>query len=102
MSDYLSVIKFNKTQNVGEIMALTKETIIEIGKIAEPYKNIHIRQTTRIFEDGKMISESHHRHVCNPDHRDITDQDQKVQDIANLVWTDVVKQAWSDLKKSQE
>lgn len=82
-------------------MEITKEIVIDKIEILE-MGQIQVRQATRIIEDGKVISENFHRHVCEPDHADIEDQDPKVQRIAAVVWTDEVKKSWKDFKKSQE
>lgn len=71
---------------------LTKQIVIEIGRIVEPYKLIEVKTTTNIIEGGKIISFSNHNHVCTPDHADITDQTQVVQDVASVLWTDEIKE----------
>ena len=48
-------------------------------------------------EDGVELSRSFHRHVLHPD-TDISGEPQEVQDICTAVWTDEVKQSWSDFK----
>jgi hypothetical protein len=80
-------------------MAITKTT--EIGKIevVSEYKHVQVRTDTVIKEDDKEISRSYHRHVLTPD-MDISGEDAEVQAVANSVWTDAVKSAWTDYKAS--
>ena len=80
-------------------MAITKTT--EIGKIevVSEYKHVQVRTDTVIKEDGTEISRSYHRHVLTP-HMDISGEDAEVQAVANSVWTDAVKSAWTDYKAS--
>lgn len=81
---------------------ITKNVITEIGRITEPHKQIHVKTITQIIEDGVVISSSNHRHVCGPDHADILDQSQVVQDVANALWTNEVKGNYADFLTPQE
>ena len=78
-------------------MAITKTTEIAKIEVVGEYKAVQVRTDTVIKEDGKEISRSIHRHVKHPDD-DISGEDSEVQAVANAVWTDEVKAAWSDLK----
>ena len=81
-------------------MALTER--IEIGSIeVQPMGQIQVRTDTIIERDGVELSKSYHRHVVAPD-SDTSNEDQRVKDIANIVHTPAVKQAWADLQASQE
>jgi hypothetical protein len=66
-------------------MAITKETLITQINVDE-YGNVGVRESTRIVEDGVVLSETYHRHVVDCG-ADLTGQDQKVQAIANATWT---------------
>ena len=79
-------------------MTLEKQIVIDKIEVLE-MGQIQIRQATKIIEDGEVISQSFHRHAITPDHEDITDQDSKVQAIANAIWTDEVKQTWIDMQQ---
>ena len=81
-------------------MALTKEVIVDKIEIVTRYKSVQCREATVVSEDGKELSRSFHRHVLHPD-SDISGEPQEVQDICNAVWSDEVKQAWSDFQASQ-
>jgi hypothetical protein len=73
-------------------MALTKRT--EIGQMTIlPMGQIQVRTDTVIEEDGKELSRTYHRHVCEPGH-DCTNEDQRVKDVATVVHTDEIKAAW--------
>ena len=80
-------------------MAITKETEIAKIEVVGEYKAVQVRTDTVIKEDGKEISRSTHRHVLQPD-SDMSGEDAEVQSVANSVWTDAVKSAWTDYKAS--
>ena len=81
-------------------MALTEKT--EIGSIEVlPMGQVQVRTDTIIEKDGVEISRSYHRHVVEPD-GDITNEDQRVKDIAAVAHTAEVKTAWEEFKKAQE
>ena len=66
-------------------MALTESTGIDKIEVINDW-NIQVRQATIIERDGKFVSRTFHRWVLTPD-SDINGQEQKVKDIANVVWT---------------
>jgi hypothetical protein len=74
-------------------MALDKQ--ISIDKI-EVVENgiIQVRQITRIIEDGVELSSSFHRWTLTPG-QDISDQEDRVQAIANATWTPEVIAAYN-------
>ena len=71
-------------------MALTENIIVDQVEVVE--WNIQVRG---IKQDGGF-----HRWVLNPD-SDISNQEQKVQDIANAAWTPEVKAAYEQFKSEQ-
>lgn len=84
-------------------MALEK--IVENDKIeiVGSYKALNIREATIVKEDGVELSRKLHRRVLNCCYKDADDnwqdtdvssEPQDIQDIANLVWTNSVKQAY--------
>ena len=81
-------------------MALEKEVKYDQIEIVGDYKAVQCRQATIISEDGVELSRSFHRHVLHPG-SDISGEPQEVQDIYNAVWSDEVKQAWSDFQAAQ-
>jgi hypothetical protein len=69
-------------------MALTETTKVDQIELTEN-NTIQVRTATIIERDGEEISRSYHRHVVAPGD-DITNEDPKVQTIANAVWTEEV------------
>jgi hypothetical protein len=80
-------------------MALTERTEIDKIEVVEQWV-IQVRQATTIQRDGEFVSRTFHRWVLTPD-MDISDQEQKVQDIANAAWTPEVKTAYEAFKAEQ-
>jgi hypothetical protein len=80
-------------------MALTENTSIDQIEIVNDW-NIQVRQATVIERDGEFVSRTFHRWVLTPD-MDISDQEQKVQDICNAAWTPEVRQAYEAFKAEQ-
>jgi hypothetical protein len=76
-------------------MALTEKTIIDKVELVEN-NSIQVRTATIIERDGTEISRSFHRHVVSPGD-DVTNEDPKVQAIANAVWTEEVIAAYQAL-----
>jgi hypothetical protein len=80
-------------------MALTEKVEIDQIEIVRDW-NIQVRRCTTIERDGEFVSNSFHRWVLTPD-SDISDQEQKVKDIANAAWTPEVKAAYEAFKVEQ-
>ena len=74
-------------------MAITKR--LEYKEEIMPSKVIQIRATTVIEEDGVELARNHHRHVLCPGD-DVSGEIQEVQDIAALLWTDEVVNAFQN------
>lgn len=66
-------------------------TAIDIKEMGQ----VSLRKTTRILDEGVVISESHHREVRTPD-QDISDLPQHVQNTINAYWTQDVIDAWNE------
>ena len=58
------------------------------------YKAIQVRTKTAIVEDGAELSSSYHRHVVMPD-ADLTAESDEVTAVANAVFTQEVKDAYT-------
>ena len=69
-------------------MALQEITKVDQIEIVEN-NSIQIRTATIIQKDGLEISRSFHRHSVSPGD-DISNEDPKVQAIANTIWTEEV------------
>jgi len=66
-------------------MALTETTKVDLIQLVEN-NSIQVRTATIIERDGTEISRTFHRHVVSPGD-DVTNEDPKVQAIANAIWT---------------
>ena len=67
-----------------------KVEIIDTGS----YKVIQVRTKTAIIEDGVELSSSYHRHVVSPTD-DLTAESDEVVSIANAVFTQAMKDAYT-------
>jgi hypothetical protein len=76
-------------------MALIEKTTIDKIELVEN-NSIQVRAATIIERDGTEISRSFHRHTVSPGD-DVTNEDPKVQAIANAVWTEEVITAYQAL-----
>jgi len=74
-------------------MAITKQVSNEIIEVSGQYKIIGVKKVTKILEDGVEISSSNHRSTYSPDY-DVALLDSDVADIANVVWTQEVKDSY--------
>ena len=52
--------------------------------------HVQLRLTTKILDDGKVISQAHHRNVVTPKD-DISSLPKHIQDACNAFWTDEIK-----------
>jgi hypothetical protein len=82
-------------------LALTERTEIDKYEIVGVYKHIQCRHATIIERDGVEISRSFHRHVIAPND-DVSGEPQEVQDLAALLHTQAVKDAYAAHLAAQE
>ena len=90
-------------------MAITKEIKADKIEVMETGR-IQIRTATIIKEDGNEITRTFHRHAIDPSDKssgswqdtDISNEDERVQAIANATWTDAVKKEYQDMVDSIE
>lgn len=75
-------------------MSLNKEIKISSIEVAGEYKHLNIEKKVIIKENGSVISESNHRVSYSPD-TDISNLEQEIADVANVVWTQDIKDAYS-------
>ena len=66
-------------------MALEKQVVVDKIEVTED-GTVQVRQTTRIVEDGKVISQSYHRHTVAPSD-DYSGEDARVQAICAATHT---------------
>jgi predicted regulator of Ras-like GTPase activity (Roadblock/LC7/MglB family) len=81
-------------------MALTEKTIIDKIEVLEN-NCVQVRTATIIEKDGLEISRTFHRHVVNPGN-DISQEDAKVQAVANAIWTDEIINNFLELKTKRD
>ena len=74
-----------------------KVEIIDTGS----YKVIQVRTKTAIVEDGQELSSSYHRHVVMPTD-DLTAESDEVVSIANAVFTQNMKDAYTAAQASTQ
>jgi hypothetical protein len=75
-------------------MALLEKTIIDKIELVEN-NSIQVRTATIIEKDGVELTRSYHRHIVCPGN-DVSNEDSKVQAIANAIWTDDVVLAYKE------
>jgi urease accessory protein UreE len=73
-------------------MALIEKQIVDKIELVQT-NHIQVRTANIIEKDGTEIARTFHRHVLAPGD-DLTNQDPKVQAIANAVWTEEVIAAY--------
>ena len=84
-------------------MALEKQVIqdkIETINLGD-WSVIQVRTKTAIIEDGVELSSSYHRHVVSPTD-DLTAESDEVTAIANAVFTQEMKDAYTAAQESAE
>ncbi len=78
---------------------MLNETIkVDLIELTE-FNTIQIRTATIIERDGVEISRAYHRHVISPG-EDYSQEDPKVQAIANAIWTQEVIDAYMTLQQN--
>ena len=81
-------------------MALAETIEYDKIEVVGPYKAVQVRKATVIKKDDKELTRSFERYVLNSD-QDISGEPAEVQSICNAVWTDAVKTAYTEFKKTQ-
>ena len=81
-------------------MSLEKITKIDKIEIVGDYKILQVREVTVIKENGVELSSSYHRCSFTPSD-DVSSQPDEIKNIANLLWTDELKQKYEDSLKTQ-
>ena len=66
-------------------MALEKQVVVDKIEVVE-VGIVQVRTATRIVEDGKVISQSYHRHTVAPG-QDYSNEDARVQAICQATHT---------------
>ena len=73
-------------------MALIERQLVDLVELVQT-NHIQVRTANIIERDGVEVTRTFHRHVLSPG-ADITNEDPKVQAIANAVWTQEVIAAY--------
>ena len=76
-------------------MALIEKKIVDSINLVES-NHIQVRKSTIIEKDDIEIARTYHRHVLSPGD-DISNEDSRVQAIANVIWTEEVVNAYKAL-----
>lgn len=69
-------------------MALTERKITDLIEVLET-GHLQVREANIIEKDGVVIAKTFHRYVISPGD-DVSDKEQKIQDIAAAVWSNLV------------
>jgi hypothetical protein len=75
-------------------MALSERTYLDVIIVQED-GILEARHTTVVERDGVVIAKSHHRGSFVPGD-DLTNADDKIKDIAGVVWTPDVIEAYQE------
>ena len=73
-------------------MALIERQLVDLVELVQT-NHIQVRTANIIERDGVEVTRTFHRHVLSPG-ADVTNEDPKVQAIANAVWTEEVIAAY--------
>jgi len=73
-------------------MALIEKQLVDLVELVQT-NHIQVRTANIIEKDGTEIARTFHRHVLSPGD-DVTNEDPKVQAIANAVWTEEIISAY--------
>ena len=83
-------------------MALTKVEKLDKIEIVGDFKHIQCRHATWVEDDGEVVGgKQFHRHVIAPND-DVSGEPQEVQDIAVVVHTQAIKDAYTAHLAEQE
>ena len=80
-------------------MALEKQVVVDKIEVVE-VGVVQVRTATRIVEDGKVISQSYHRHTIAPG-QDYSGEDAKVRAICSAAHTPQVISAYQAMLEEQ-
>jgi len=86
-------------------MAITKETAVAKIEVVTSWKHLQVAYDTIIKEDGIVIGTQRSRDLLQCGHisddesntwsdTNISHKEQEIQDVANLVWTQEIKDSW--------
>lgn len=73
-------------------MALVEKQLVDLVELVQS-NHIQVRTANIIERDGVEVTRTFHRHILAPGD-DVTNEDPKVQAIANAVWTEEIISAY--------
>lgn len=73
-------------------MSLSERKIVDLIEVLER-GHLQIREANIIEKDGVVVAKTFHRYVLNPGD-DVSDKEQRIKDIAAVVWTPEVLAAY--------
>jgi hypothetical protein len=73
-------------------MALSEKKIIDLIEVLQ-LGQLQIREANIIEKDGIVVAKTFHRYVLSPGD-DVSDKEQRIQNIASAVWTPEVIAEW--------
>jgi hypothetical protein len=76
-------------------MALIEKQLVDLVELVQS-NHIQVRTANIIEKDDVEIAKTYHRHVVSPGD-DVTNEDLRVQAIANAIWTEEVIAAYQAL-----
>jgi hypothetical protein len=76
-------------------MALIEKQLVDLVELVQS-NHIQVRTANIIERDDVEIAKTYHRHVVSPGD-DVTNEDLRVQAIANAIWTEEVIAAYQAL-----
>ena len=82
-------------------MSLEKIKKIDKIEIVGDYKILQVREAIVVEENGVELSRSYHRCSFTPSD-DISSQPNEIKNIANILWTDELKQKYQASLETQK
>ena len=80
-------------------MALAETIEYDKIEVVGQHKAVQVRKATVIKKDGTELTRSFERYVLHPD-SDVSKEPAEVKVVCDAVWTDAVKTAWTEYKKT--
>ena len=82
-------------------MALSERTEEDKIEVVGQFKHIQVRTATIVERDGEELTRAFHRKALAPD-ADVSGESVDVQAIANVIWTQEIKDAYAAHVASQQ
>ena len=82
-------------------MALSERTEEDKIEVVGQFKHIQVRTATIVERDGEELTRAFHRKALAPD-ADVSGESAEVRGIADIVWTQEIKDAYATHIASQQ